>query len=178
MILARYSKKDLPELPVAHYKYKHVRFPVGDNIPCKIHDVYIDMCKSNKNSEGDDDVDYCLFVVVRYGPYLRKEIIEGVELRHIIKQKYLIVEYSIDDSYKLVELFTHYNINHSQVEYPDFDPHTGEEKIKYLTYFQKIFQNNIQKKDKPVYVDTEVFEEWRAGSKRIVVELVSKLKMV
>jgi hypothetical protein len=166
-----YSKTndDTPDLPLEHYVFNHNRFPVGKSIPCLIQDVYIDSAPD----QGPKIV-----VVVRYGPYIKKEVIHGRELEHYIKQKFLYVEYTCDDSYELATLFSSYDIPPSEGRYPDFEPRDKEEKEKFLGYFEKVFKDFFLHPPVFVYVDTDLEVIWNQGMRKTFTYLISKLNPI
>lgn len=157
--------ENVPEMPLEHYEFNHIRFPAGDNIPCLVHDVYIDR-------RGEQGVK--LFVILKYGPFLKNEKVDDELLQHYIKPKYLTLEYSAGDSYELSALFQSYNL--LAVRYPDFDPKTEDEEIEFLEYFEEVFDNFFIPRRLVVYVDTEVEKIWENTYKRTFIIPTSRLK--
>lgn len=171
MTLIPFSKNsdDIPPLPKEHYGYGHLRFPTGDNIPCYIHDAYVDY-------RGDAGVK--LIIVIRYGPYEKKEKVGDKELTHVIKPKFLYIEYSTDESYALSKLFNHYKLTPPEVRYPDFSPENSDEEKSFLGYFERVFKDFFIPRQYVVYVDTDVEIITTKGIRRTYTELLSKLKIV
>lgn len=163
------TDKDIPNLPLSHYNYGHLRFPEGDNIPCIVHDAQI-TCEDKQPVK--------LVVTVKYGPFVKREIVAENLMEFTIRAKYLNVEYTVDDSYALAKLFEHYNLHPPQVRYPDFNPTTESEEIEFLQYFEDVFKNFFIPHKYTVYVDTEGIKIMQKGLRKTYTELISKLKIV